>query len=42
MELVESLTHLWNELPGLRLVGEPVSRKTFVLRGYTSVRVGTR
>ena len=41
MELVESLTHLWAELPGLHLVGDPVSRETFVLRGYTSVRVGT-
>ena len=40
MELVESLTHLWNELPGLHLVGDPVSRGTFVLRGHTSVRVG--
>ena len=40
MEVVESLTHLWTELPGLHLVGDPVSRGTFVLRGYTSVRVG--
>lgn len=40
MELVESLTHLWTELPGLHLVGDPVSRGTFVLRGYASVRVG--
>ncbi len=40
MELVESLTHLWAELPGLHLVSEPSPRGTFVLRGYTSVRVG--
>jgi len=40
MELIESLTLLWSELPGLHLVGDPVSRGTFVLRGYTSVRVG--
>jgi cytochrome P450 len=41
MELVESLSHLWTELPGLRLVDDPRSRGTFVLRGYTSVPVGT-
>ena len=40
MELVESLTHLWNVVPGLRLVADPVRRDTFVLRGYTAVRVG--
>ena len=40
MELVESLTHLRSELPGLHLSGDPVPRETFVLRGYTSVRVG--
>jgi cytochrome P450 len=40
MELVESLTHLWSELPELHLVSEPLPRGTFVLRGYTSVRVG--
>jgi unspecific monooxygenase len=39
VELVESLTHLLREMPGLRLAGEPVSRGTFVLRGYRSVRV---
>jgi unspecific monooxygenase len=41
MELAESLSLLWERMPGLRLVGEPHSRGTFVLRGYTSVRVGT-
>lgn len=40
MELEESLKHLWTQAPGLHLVEEPVSRGTFVLRGYTSVRVG--
>jgi len=40
MELAESLGHLWAQLPGLRLVGDPVSRGTFVLRGYTGVPVG--
>jgi len=40
MELAESLGHLWARLPGLRLVEEPVSRGTFVLRGYTAVLVG--
>lgn len=39
VELVESLTHLLREMPRLRLAGEPVSRGTFVLRGYQSVRV---
>ncbi|HLN79095.1 MAG TPA: cytochrome P450 [Nocardioidaceae bacterium] len=41
MELAESLGLLWSRMPGLRLVADPVSRGTFVLRGYTSVRVGT-
>jgi unspecific monooxygenase len=40
MELVESLGLLLHELPGLHLVGDPVSRGTFVLRGFTSVTVG--
>jgi unspecific monooxygenase len=40
MELVESLTLLLRRLPGLALVGEPVSRGTFVLRGYRKVAVG--
>jgi unspecific monooxygenase len=40
MELVESLGLLLYELPGLHLVGDPVSRGTFVLRGFTSVTVG--
>jgi unspecific monooxygenase len=40
MELVESLGLLLRRLPGLQLVGDPVSRGTFVLRGYTSVTVG--
>jgi len=39
MELVESVTALFARFPGLRLVGEPRSRGTFVLRGYESVRV---
>jgi unspecific monooxygenase len=40
MELVESLGLLWSRMPGLHLVGEPTPRGTFVLRGYTTVRVG--
>ena len=40
MELVESLTYLTRSIPTLRLVADPVSRGTFVLRGYRSVRVG--
>jgi unspecific monooxygenase len=40
MELVESLTLLLHRVPCLRLAEEPVSRGTFVLRGYTSVLVG--
>ena len=40
MELAESLVHLLAYAPGLHLVGEPESRGTFVLRGYTSVPVG--
>ena len=40
MELVESLTYLTRSIPTLRLVADPVSRATFVLRGYRSVRVG--
>ena len=40
MELAESLGYLLRELPMLRLVADPVSRGTFVLRGYTSVQVG--
>ncbi len=39
VELVESLTHLLREMPRLRLAGEPVSRGTFVLRGYSAVTV---
>jgi cytochrome P450 len=39
MELVESLGLLLARHPDLGLVGEPVSRGTFVLRGYTSVLV---
>jgi len=42
MELVESLALLLRRMPGLELVGEPVSRGTFVLRGYRSVTVGCR
>jgi len=41
MELAESLELLWSRMPGLRLVGEPGSRGTFVLRGFTNVPVGT-
>ncbi len=41
MELAESLGLLWARMPGLHLVGEPEPRGTFVLRGYTSVRVGS-
>ena len=41
MELAESLALLWRRMPGLRLVDEPTSRGTFVLRGHTSVPVGT-
>ncbi len=40
MELAESLGHLLETIPRLRLVAEPRPRGTFVLRGYTSVRVG--
>ena len=40
MELVESLGLLLRRMPGLRLVEEPVSRGTFVLRGYRRVAVG--
>ena len=39
MELVESLGHLLRSMPGLALAAQPVSRGTFVLRGYESVRV---
>jgi cytochrome P450 len=41
MELVESLRLLLREHPGLRLSEPPESRGTFVLRGYTSVTVGS-
>jgi len=40
MELVESLTALFAAHPGLRLVDEPQSRGTFVLRGYHHVPTG--
>ena len=40
MELVESVTALWASYPDLGLVGAPVSRGTFVLRGFRSVPVG--
>lgn len=40
MELVESLSLLLTRLPDLELVGEPVSRGTFVLRGNEAVPVG--
>ena len=40
MELVESISLLWDRFPSLRLAGEPESRGTFVLRGYHAVPVG--
>ncbi len=40
MELVESLGLLLRRWPTLRLVGEPLPRGTFVLRGHRSVPVG--
>jgi unspecific monooxygenase len=39
MELAESLAALFATYPDLRLADEPVSRGTFVLRGYRSVPV---
>ena len=39
MELAESLGTLFTRYPDLRLDGDPVSRGTFVLRGYESVPV---
>jgi unspecific monooxygenase len=39
MELVESVKHLFATHPSLALAGEPVSRGTFVLRGYSEVPV---
>ena len=39
MELVESLTTLFDRFPGLELDGEPESRGTFVLRGFRRVPV---
>jgi cytochrome P450 len=41
MELAESLALLLSRIPDLCLVDEPTPRGTFVLRGHTSVRVGT-
>jgi unspecific monooxygenase len=41
MELVEALSLLLGRMPELALVGEPVRRETFVLRGYRSVAVGS-
>jgi unspecific monooxygenase len=40
MELVESVTALWAAYPDLRLIDEPESRGTFVLRGFRRVPVG--
>jgi unspecific monooxygenase len=40
MELVESVTALFAAYPDLRLVGDPESRGTFVLRGFRTVPVG--
>jgi cytochrome P450 len=42
MELVESLGLLLRRMPALALAEEPVSRGTFVLRGYRSVPVADR
>jgi unspecific monooxygenase len=42
MELLESLGALFATFPALALSGEPVSRGTFVLRGYRSVPVSGR
>jgi unspecific monooxygenase len=42
MELFESLTTLFATRPSLALAGEPLSRGTFVLRGYRSVPVAAR
>jgi len=39
MELAESVGLLWERHPDLHLAQEPVSRGTFVLRGYQSVPV---
>lgn len=39
MELVESLGALFAAFPSLALAGEPVSRGTFVLRGFRQVHV---
>jgi len=39
MELAESLSAMFATYPDLRLAGDPVSRGTFVLRGYHSVPV---
>jgi unspecific monooxygenase len=39
MELVESVTALFSAYPSLALAGEPTSRGTFVLRGYSEVPV---
>lgn len=39
MELVESVPALFDRYPDLALAGPPVSRGTFVLRGYDQVRV---
>jgi len=41
MELVESLGLLLRRLPELHLTREPEARGTFVLRGFTSVPVGS-
>jgi cytochrome P450 len=40
MELAESVETLWSRMPALRLVGDPIPRGTFVLRGHTAVMVG--
>ncbi|AOW95137.1 cytochrome [Rhodococcus sp. WMMA185] len=39
MELAESVTALFYRFPRIALAGDPISRGTFVLRGYRSVSV---
>jgi hypothetical protein len=39
LEMQNSLAMLFEEFPNLQLVGEPVQRPTFVLRGWESISV---
>ena len=41
LELSVTLPRLLERMPGLRLVGDPVQRDTFVLRGYHSIPVAS-